>query len=84
VCDDGPGIDADDLERIEQPFVRGGRGAAWEAGDKPGVGLGLALVNRLVEAMHGTLQIDSDVGCGTCVEVRLPAVADRHLPARTG
>jgi two-component system cell cycle sensor histidine kinase PleC len=79
VCDDGPGIDADDLDRIEQPFVRGGRGAAWEAGEKPGVGLGLALVKRLVEAMHGTLQIDSDVGCGTRVEVRLPAVHRRQI-----
>ncbi|MBK1671142.1 hypothetical protein CKO28_24360 [Rhodovibrio sodomensis] len=84
VCDDGPGIDADDLYRIEQPFVRGGRGAAWEAGEKPGVGLGLALVKRLVEAMHGTLHIDSDLGRGTRVEVRLPALVDRRVPARAG
>ena len=84
VCDDGPGIDADDLDRVEQPFVRGGRGAAWEAGEKPGVGLGLALVSRLVEAMHGTLHIESDVGCGTRVEVWLPAVVDRRTWAEAG
>ena len=77
VSDTGPGIAPGDIANVTQPFVRGGSHAPWEFGEKPGVGIGLALVKRLIDEMHGSLRIDSLVGQGTSVEVRLPTVLDR-------
>lgn len=61
--DTGPGIAADALERIFEPFFT----------TKPdGTGLGLAVTRKIVEAHGGTLTVDSEVGNGTTVVVRLP------------
>ena len=84
IADDGPGIAAGDVDRVMQPFVRGGTETPWQACDKPGVGLGLALVKKLAEAMHGRITIDSDIGRGTRVEVLLPTATERCLPAKVG
>jgi signal transduction histidine kinase len=65
VTDDGPGIPADDRERIFQRFYRGdGRRAS-------GSGLGLAIARELVERMHGTLTVESRPGT-TRFRVSLP------------
>jgi signal transduction histidine kinase len=50
VCDDGPGIDPDDLGKVFDPGYRG-KGSP----DHPGAGLGLALSRRLVHAADGTI-----------------------------
>jgi signal transduction histidine kinase len=67
VADDGPGIRADDLPHVFDRFWRGDPGAG-----PTGTGLGLAIAHDLVAAHDGTVQIDSDVGVGTRITVRLP------------
>lgn len=68
VEDGGPGVPGDQLERIFEPFVRDP-----DAGERTGIGLGLALVAGLVEAMRGTVSARrSDLG-GLAVIVRLPS-----------
>lgn len=57
VEDSGPGIPADDMERIFQPFER--RDATRE-----GSGLGLSIARQLVRAMGGELQVESAPGHG--------------------
>ena len=41
-------------------------------GERPGTGLGLVIVKRCADAHGGRIQIDSTVGAGTTVTVRLP------------
>ncbi len=69
VSDTGRGIPKPELGRITAPFYRG---EASRAQQTPGSGLGLSLVNRVVQTYNGTLSIDSEVDRGTIVTVRLP------------
>jgi signal transduction histidine kinase len=73
VADGGPGIPAALVHRLFEPFARLDGGAAEDAGG--GTGLGLALVRGLVEAMAGTVAVESTSGAGTTATVRLPATA---------
>lgn len=59
VRDTGRGMSSTDLEQIFEPFVRVG-----DSGVR-GTGLGLAVVQRICEAMEGTISVDSSVGIGT-------------------
>jgi two-component system sensor histidine kinase RstB len=61
--DDGVGIPEADRTRVLEPFVR--LETAAESGNAKGVGLGLALANRIVEAHGGQVQID-DSPLGGC------------------
>ena len=62
--DTGAGIDAESLPRIFEPFYT----------TKPdGTGLGLAITRKIIEGHGGTLHVESVVGEGTTVVVRLPA-----------
>lgn len=69
ISDTGIGISAQDLDRIGQPFfqVQNDYTRTFE-----GTGLGLSLVRGLVELHAGGLSIESDLGAGTDVIVRLP------------
>jgi two-component system sensor histidine kinase KdpD len=67
VSDRGPGIPAQDRERIFEPFERLGRGD-----DVPGTGLGLAIVRDVVLAHGGTIAICDRPGGGTTMRVELP------------
>jgi signal transduction histidine kinase len=69
VRDRGIGIPADDLPRVFNAFFRGDRSRSRETG---GVGLGLTLAKRLVEAHGGTIAVDSELGVGTTVRVVVP------------
>lgn len=69
VEDTGRGIPAAELERLFVPFAQLGGG---EAG-RPGAGLGLAISRRLVEAMGGSISVDSEPGRGSVFIVRLDA-----------
>ena len=68
--DDGPGVSAGLRERLFQPF-------ASEKAE--GHGLGLALSQRLVERMGGSLLLVSS-GPGACFELRLPAAPLAVVP----
>ena len=72
VQDHGIGIDEEDLERLFEPFFRADRSRTRATG---GLGLGLALARRVVDAHRGTIMFASEVGVGTIVRVRLPAAA---------
>jgi len=65
VADNGPGIEPDHLKKIFDPKYQPGQGS-------DGLGLGLALVKRLVEAHGGGVRIESEGGRGTNVTVSLP------------
>jgi signal transduction histidine kinase len=67
VSDQGIGIPAHDLPFIFEPFHRGSN-----VGSVNGTGLGLASVWHTVRGQNGRLWVDSEVGRGTCVTVRLP------------
>lgn len=69
VEDRGPGISPGDLPHVFEPFYRGKHG---EASQVPGVGLGLTLVKRVVEAHHGTMEVESSARNGTIFSIYLP------------
>lgn len=69
VADRGPGIPAEDLPRIFEPYYRTAEGRA--AAD--GAGLGLSITRRLAEALGGHLTASSVVGEGSIFRVTLPA-----------
>jgi signal transduction histidine kinase/purine-cytosine permease-like protein/ActR/RegA family two-component response regulator len=77
--DSGPGIAADDLERIFLPFERADNPGNPAVG---GVGLGLTISNMLTGLMGGELSIHSTVGIGSRFTVRLflPSVAHPRMP----
>ena len=71
IRDHGPGIAAGESERIFEPFVRLAR-----PGLSPrGVGLGLAIAKRLVEAHAGRIWVDRGVTDGTRIVFTLPGRA---------
>jgi PAS domain S-box-containing protein len=69
VRDSGVGIAAADLPRLFVPFER----LSATAGSVEGTGLGLALSKRLVEAMGGSMGVESAVGLGSTFWLELPA-----------
>jgi two-component system phosphate regulon sensor histidine kinase PhoR len=69
ISDDGPGIEAEHLPRLFERFYRVDAGRSRERG---GTGLGLAIVKHLVEAMDGSVEVDSEVGRGTTFRVEWP------------
>jgi two-component system sensor histidine kinase KdpD len=74
VVDRGPGIPAAELDRIFEPFQRGGREGD---GAPAGTGLGLAIVKALIEANGAKVWAESS-GSGTTFVIAFP------LPARAG
>ena len=70
VDDDGPGIPADDRERVFERFTRLDDGRARDAG---GLGLGLSMVKAITEQHGGTVTIDDAPLGGARLRVRLPA-----------
>lgn len=71
VCDRGPGVPADQRERIFEPFYRL-PGHAEKAG---GVGLGLSLVRQIAQRHQGSVACRERAGGGACFELRLPVAA---------
>ncbi len=77
VQDEGRGIEPDDLENVKLKFFKG-KGAVR------GSGIGLAVVDEIVAALDGSVDIASTPGKGTTVTVRLPLYTPglpRGLPA---
>ena len=66
VSDNGMGMSADFKETIFDPFTR----AEGSVTNKiQGTGLGMAITRNLVEAMGGTIDVESELGQGSCFEV---------------
>lgn len=86
VRDTGAGIGAQFVPQAFEEFRQESSGLTRA---HAGAGLGLTVVNRLVERMQGRIDIDSEKGKGTVVTVRLPRCEQRHpapaaaIPAET-
>ena len=74
VIDDGPGVPADKLDTIFDPFVQVSR-TRGERSPK-GTGLGLAISRDLARAMGGDLGVVSELGKGSTFTVRLRSAPD--------
>ncbi len=71
VRDTGPGIPAGKLSQIFEEFQRGGEASPW--GEK-GMGLGLAIVDRMARILGHDIAVRSTAGRGACFSLSLNAV----------
>jgi signal transduction histidine kinase len=69
IVDEGIGIEEENLETIFNPFFRTEKGRTRSSA---GVGLGLTLARRIIEAHGGTIHLTSTVGKGTTLHLRMP------------
>lgn len=69
ITDTGCGMSDQQIARAFQPFAQGDRSISRRYG---GTGLGITVVQRLVNMMNGDLKIESKLGLGTKVSVSLP------------
>jgi signal transduction histidine kinase len=76
VADRGAGIPPSEIGQIFEPFFRG---AAAEADQVRGSGLGLSLVKEIVEDHGGTITVESNEGRGTTFTIRLPAANEETM-----
>jgi signal transduction histidine kinase/CheY-like chemotaxis protein len=70
VQDTGPGLVAEEIERIFEPFARGGSGGGSSSA-APGAGLGLTIAKMLTALMGGELTVSSTPGVGSVFHVKL-------------
>ena len=71
VSDNGPGVDLEDRDRVFEPYVRVG-----DEDRAGGLGLGLAICRRLVEAHGGSICVDDRPGGGARFSFTLPVGDD--------
>jgi signal transduction histidine kinase len=76
VEDSGPGIPPEDVPRVFEPFYRSEQ---VRRQGSPGVGLGLAVVQRIATAFAGTVNVRTDSKRGCRVEVRFPTAGTEAL-----
>ena len=76
VRDSGIGIPVTDLAKLFQTFHRAGN-----VGNRPGTGMGLAIVKKFVDLHRGTIRVESTEGKGTSVWVCLP-IDSNESPGR--
>ena len=69
IVDSGAGISQEDQESIFQPYARG---RAGKEGDSSGSGMGLSVVDRLIEDLGLTLKVYSEHGRGSAFHLLLP------------
>ena len=82
VEDQGVGLDADDLPHVFEAFYRSNK-----ARRRPGVGLGLAVVERIAHVFGGTIRVESSAGRGSRFTLRLedatPSIVSGDEPRPT-
>jgi cell cycle sensor histidine kinase DivJ len=76
VEDTGAGIAAEDIPRLGDPFFQAG--ASYDR-KHDGTGLGLSIVKGLVKLHNGDVKINSRLGEGTCITIRIPMDCERQL-----
>lgn len=69
VEDTGPGIRKDKLETLYEPFTQLDQSTTRKY---DGAGMGLAIVDRLVDLFGGNIEVDSELGLGTRFKITLP------------
>jgi signal transduction histidine kinase len=72
VRDEGIGVPFDEVSTLFEPFRRTRRASAWGI---PGIGLGLFVARRIVEAHGGSLDVKSGPDVGSTFLVRVPLAA---------
>ncbi|HUP90292.1 MAG TPA: ATP-binding protein, partial [Longimicrobiales bacterium] len=73
VADTGPGIPAESLGKIFEPFWQVDSTTTRKAG---GTGLGLSVTQKLARLLGGDVEVESELGKGTTFRVRLPKRTD--------
>jgi two-component system sensor histidine kinase SenX3 len=81
ISDHGPGISAEDLPHIFDPFYRGADAVARQV---HGNGLGLSLVRRIVAAHGGRVTVTTRAGAGSAFTIALPAGGPDAQPRAVG
>lgn len=71
VKDSGEGIEKYEIENILSPFYRVSKSETRELGS---TGLGLAIVQSIVESYNGEIKIESEIGIGTEVLIKIPTI----------
>ena len=79
VEDTGIGIGEDFKDHIFEPFTQEHQGARTNYG---GVGLGMSIVKKLVDQMGGSIEVSSQIGKGSVVQITLPLQADEAERSR--
>jgi signal transduction histidine kinase len=64
IVDTGVGIDPEDKRAIFEPF--------FTKGKKGGIGLGLSIVKKIIDAHNGRIQVKSEQGNGTSFNIMIP------------
>ncbi len=64
IRDTGIGMDANQLSRLGEPY--------FSTKEIKGTGLGMMVVYRIIESMNGFIEVESEVGEGTCFTITLP------------
>jgi len=72
VADTGPGLSAEQAERVFERFYRADAARTRRAGGGVSTGLGLAIVAALVAGHNGTVEVVDTPGGGATFRVRLP------------
>jgi len=86
IGDTGIGISPENYNKLFQPFEQVDSGIARRYG---GTGLGLTIIQRLVDMMGGKIEVDSELNVGTTFRIRLPleclspASSSERLPLQT-
>ncbi len=80
VTDTGPGIPAERQATLFTIFDR----RLGSGHQQAGLGVGLALSARLIEAMDGSISVESEVGTGSTFSIELPLAAEPPAEARDG
>jgi signal transduction histidine kinase len=71
VQDTGMGIDDDEIDHLFDRFYRGRQASQSSI---PGTGLGLSITKEIIEAHHGSIDVQSEIGVGTVFNVYLPVI----------
>ncbi|GGQ08034.1 hybrid sensor histidine kinase/response regulator [Shewanella litoralis] len=77
VWDNGPGIPLDKQHAIFNEFER-----LELTREIPGLGLGLAICDRIAKLLNVTISLHSEVGKGTCFSVEIPRVLQQRKPLK--
>ena len=79
VMDNGIGLTKAECQEIFRPFRQADQRLSRS---REGCGLGLSIVQQIVEAHDGRVSVDSTLGRGSCFTVRLPALAPASNPIK--